>query len=41
MKPEDTQIIVSKELRKRIKIASLKAGLMPREYLDKLVPKEP
>ena len=39
-KTKDTQIVISKELKARIKINAAKAGMFMRTYLDRLVPKE-
>ena len=36
----DTQIVVSKELRTRIKMQATKSELTMREYLETVVPKE-
>ena len=38
---DEVMIIVSKELRARIKIAAAKARKRMRDYLDSIVPKEP
>jgi hypothetical protein len=40
-KAPDVLIVVTKEIRNRIKVAAAREGLTMRAYLDRIVPKDP